>query len=114
MSCFVDTSLELFYRGLTTISEADRHEFARCVRYDDKSGLRDVFEHLWRRGTLTGGISSGKKPSKTNLATLDSALSIGQKKVMSLISGKWDLALESPGMPGCPRTWVNRMIMVCT
>ncbi|KAJ6499835.1 hypothetical protein DFH09DRAFT_1102906 [Mycena vulgaris] len=56
-------------------------------------GLRDVVEHLWLRGLLSGSIASSdptsKNPAKPDTRKLGNALLAGQLNVKNLIETKW-------------------------
>ncbi|KAJ7797135.1 hypothetical protein B0H13DRAFT_2392309 [Mycena leptocephala] len=111
-SCFIDAPLEAYFRAFIVMGDAVRGDLLRRIRTEaPDTGLRDVFEHLWLRGLLSGAIisrsSTVTKPSSTKLMH---ALQAGQLNVKRLISSKWDGGEFALGMPGCSRTWLNQMI----
>ncbi|KAJ7740792.1 hypothetical protein B0H16DRAFT_1728796 [Mycena metata] len=116
-SCFIDAPLEAYFRVFIAMGDAARGDLLRRIRGDaPTTGLRDVFEHLWLRGLLSGAIASTKSSSKVvpSAVKLGHALVAGQLNVKRLISTKWDAGQLSDGMPGCARTWLNQMITTDT
>ncbi|KAF7354491.1 hypothetical protein MVEN_01138400 [Mycena venus] len=110
-SCFIDAPLEAYFRVFIAMGDAVRAEFLRRIRVEARNtGLRDVFEHMWLRGLLSGSIvapnSTVTKPSEPKLKH---ALLAGQLNVKRLIATKWDGCGYSAGMASCARTWVNQM-----
>ncbi|KAJ7466286.1 hypothetical protein FB451DRAFT_1041007 [Mycena latifolia] len=120
-SCFIDAPLEAIFRAFTAMSDAVRGELLRRIRREcpPKSGLRDVFEHFWLRGLLSGAISTpeplAKKETPKSLHNkLITALDAGQRNVKRLIQTRWDGGEFVAGMPGCARTWPNQMVQMDT
>ncbi|KAJ6632035.1 hypothetical protein B0H10DRAFT_1937756 [Mycena sp. CBHHK59/15] len=95
-SCFIDASMEAIFRAFIVMSDGVRAEFLRRIRTEcPNSGLRDIVEHFWLCGLLSGAIigleKSGKKketPSSLH-GTLIIALDAGQRNVKHLIHTKW-------------------------
>ncbi|KAJ6605739.1 hypothetical protein B0H10DRAFT_1957155 [Mycena sp. CBHHK59/15] len=120
-SCFIDASMEAILRAFIVMSDGVRAEFLRRIRTEcPNSGLRDVVEHFWLRGLLSGAIvgleKSGKKketPSSLH-STLIIALDAGQRNVKRLIHTKWGAGQYVPGEPGCARTWSIQMVQMGT
>ncbi|KAJ7451365.1 hypothetical protein FB451DRAFT_1525745 [Mycena latifolia] len=120
-SCFIDAPMEAIFRAFVTMSDAVRGELLRRIRTEcpSKSGLRDIFEHFWLRGLLSGAISasdpSAKKESSKSLhSKLVTALDAGQRNVKRLIQTRWDGGEFVAGMPGCARTWTTQMVQMDT
>ncbi|KAJ7754779.1 hypothetical protein B0H16DRAFT_1886485 [Mycena metata] len=116
-SCFIDAPLEAYFRVFIAMGDAARGDLLRRIRGDaPMTGLRDVFEHLWLRGLLSGAIATTKSSSNVvpSAVKLGHALVAGQLNVKRLISTKWDAGQLSDGMPGCARTWLNQMITTDT
>lgn len=112
-SCFIDAPLEAYFRAFIAMGDGVRGDLLRKIRADaPNTGLRDVFEHLWLRGLLSGAIIAPKSTAQPSKEKLGHALVAGQLNVMRLISTKWDGGEFTPGMPGCSRTWLNQMITV--
>ncbi|KAJ7823116.1 hypothetical protein B0H13DRAFT_2376254 [Mycena leptocephala] len=121
-SCFFDAPLEAFFRPFIGMPDAVRADLMRRIRTEcPDSGLRDVFEHLWLRGLLSGAIGADKnskandKPAKKEtpkavLNKLVTALDAGQRVVKRLIQAKWDGGRYVAGMAGCARTWPTQMM----
>ncbi|KAJ7203108.1 hypothetical protein GGX14DRAFT_570367 [Mycena pura] len=111
-SCFIDAPLEAYFRAFGCMSEAIRAEFLRRTRAEAPlTGLRDIIEHFWLRGLLSGAVPSKDYPeTKAVHARLVTALDAGQRNVKRLLNTRWDSATFVPGMPGCARTWLNQMI----
>jgi hypothetical protein len=116
-SCFFDAPMEAFFRPFIGMSDAVRADLMRRIRTEcPDSGLRDVFEHFWLRGLLSGAIMAEKNPKandkpakketpKALLNKLVTALDAGQRVVKRLIQAKWDGGRYVAGMAGCARTW---------
>ncbi|KAJ7604282.1 hypothetical protein DFH06DRAFT_1310588 [Mycena polygramma] len=71
-SCFIDAPLEAYFRVFVAMGDVVRGELLRRIRTEaSDAGLRDVFEHLWLRGLLSGAIvslkSTVKEPDATKL-----------------------------------------------
>ncbi|KAJ7036408.1 hypothetical protein C8F04DRAFT_1181418 [Mycena alexandri] len=114
-SCFIDAPLETYFRAFIAMGDGVRGDLLRKIRADaPNTGLRDVFEHLWLRGLLSGAIIAPKSTAQPSKEKLGHALVAGQLNVMRLISTKWDGGEFTPGMPGCSRTWLNQMITMDT
>ncbi|KAJ6468148.1 hypothetical protein C8R47DRAFT_990106 [Mycena vitilis] len=117
-SCFVDASLEAYFRAFTSMSDAVRAELLRRIRTECRgTGLQDVFEHFWLRALLSGAVPPTDKPAKKEKPNdirnkLLAALDAGQKNVKRLIETKWDNGRFVAGMVGCARTWPTQMIQV--
>ncbi|KAJ6523199.1 hypothetical protein B0H19DRAFT_1277063 [Mycena capillaripes] len=102
--------MEAYFRAFIAMGDAVRSAFLRRIRAEaPNTGLRDVLEHMWLRGLLSGAIIGPKstvtKPSATKL---NYALQAGQLNVKRLIETKWDGGQFAAGMAGCARTWVNQ------
>ncbi|KAJ7200970.1 hypothetical protein C8J57DRAFT_1486534 [Mycena rebaudengoi] len=112
-SCFIDAPLEAYFRAFGCMSDAVRAEFLRRIRTEAAdTGLRDIMEHFWLRGLLSGAVpSTGHSEMKDLHGRLMTALDAGQRNVKRLLNTKWDSATFVPGMPGCARTWLNQMII---
>ncbi|KAJ7843708.1 hypothetical protein B0H13DRAFT_1909260 [Mycena leptocephala] len=114
--------MEAFSRPFIGIPDAVRADLMRRIRTEcPDSGLRDVFEHLWLRGLLSGAIGADQnskanaKPAKKEtpkaiLNKLVTALDAGQRVVKRLIQAKWDGGRYVAGMAGCARTWPTQMM----
>ncbi|KAJ6463160.1 hypothetical protein C8R47DRAFT_1225277 [Mycena vitilis] len=119
-SCFVDASLEAYFRAFTSMSDAVRAELLRRIRTECRgTGLQDVFEHFWLRALLSGAVPPTDKPAKKEKPNdirnkLLAALDAGQKNVKRLIETKWDNGRFVAGMVGCARTWPTQMIQFDT
>jgi hypothetical protein len=121
-SSFFDAPMEAFFRPFIGMPDAVRADLMRRIRTEcPDSGLRDVFEHLWLRGLLSGAIGADKnskandKPAKKEapkaiLNKLVTALDAGQRVVQRLIQAKWDGGRYVAGMAGCARTWPTQMM----
>ncbi|KAJ7130870.1 hypothetical protein C8R46DRAFT_1327960 [Mycena filopes] len=56
-SCFIDASMEALFRAFAAMSDGVRANLLRHVRTGaPNTGLRDVFEHFYLRGLLSGAI----------------------------------------------------------
>ncbi|KAJ6574035.1 hypothetical protein B0H19DRAFT_1063048 [Mycena capillaripes] len=102
-SCFIDAPMEAYFRAFIAMGDAVRSAFLRRIRAEaPNTGLRDVLEHMWLRGLLSGAIIGPKstvtKPSATKL---NYALQAGQLNVKRLIETKWDGGQFAAGMAGC-------------
>ncbi|KAJ7160010.1 hypothetical protein C8R43DRAFT_1177615 [Mycena crocata] len=117
-SCFIDAPLEAYFRIFVAMGDAVRAEFLRRIRTDaPNTGLRDVVEHLWLRGLLSGLINQKSKTPKDthpSMKKLNDALLAGQLNVKRLIASKWDGGEFVAGMASCSRTWLNQMVTMET
>jgi hypothetical protein len=114
-SCFIDAAMEAYFRAFISMGGPVRGEFLRRIRSETpNTGLRDVVEHFWLRGLLSGAITadSAKGATKPSQTKLVHALLASQLNVKRLISTKWGGGKDGEGMPGCSRTWLNQMINV--
>ncbi|KAJ7217359.1 hypothetical protein C8J57DRAFT_1255057 [Mycena rebaudengoi] len=58
-SCYIDAPLEAYFRAFGCMSDAVRAEFLRRIRTEAaNTGLRDVMEHVWLWGLLSGAVPS--------------------------------------------------------
>ncbi|KAJ7660274.1 hypothetical protein DFH06DRAFT_1401711 [Mycena polygramma] len=120
-SCFIDASLEAYFRVFASMPDAVRAELLRRIRTECRgTGLQDVFEHFWLRGLHSGAVASNDKSTSEKSTKKDNpnaiqtkliaALYAGQKNVKRLIETKWDKGRFVAGMVGCARTWPTQMI----
>lgn len=113
-SCFIDTMLELFFRGYIALPYQSRLNFARTIRsLETNSGIKGVLEHfLIRAQAMLGPSSNGYQSQRDSMTALQSSLAQGQQYVQRLIVEQLSYNLHAPGMPGCPRTWFTQLIQV--
>ncbi|KAJ7116195.1 hypothetical protein C8R43DRAFT_902422 [Mycena crocata] len=113
-SCFIDATMEVFFRAFTSMSDTVRGDLLRRIRAEcPNTGLQDVFEHFYLRGLHSGAITVGKPTKDKNIQRkLILALDAGQRNVKRLIQTKWDGGQFVDGMPGCARTWPTQMVQV--